>query len=307
MYLLKVSIDDKLRFLNLNIDRKLLMIVITGATGQLGRQVISALLNIVPASSIIAAVRNIEKAQDIAALGVNVRYADYNQPESWDAALKGAEKVLLISSSEIGQRTHQHQAVIDAAKRANVKLLAYTSILHADTSTLQLAAEHKETELAIHGSGLSFVILRNGWYIENYTSNIAAALSQGAVYGCAGEGRISAASRKDYAEAAAEVLSTENHAGKIYELAGDNAFTMSEYAAALSRHYSKAIAYVNLPPEDYKNALLNVGLPGPFAGLLADADKGISNSQLFEGSKQLSQLILRPTTSLEMVVSSLEV
>lgn len=278
------------------------MIVITGATGQLGRLVITALLKKVPANKLVAAVRDTEKARDIAALGITVRYADYNQPESWDAALNGAEKVLLISSSEIGQRTQQHQSVIDAAKRAGVSLLAYTSILHANTSTLMLAKEHQETEVAILASGLPYAILRNGWYTENYTQGIPAALSQGAVYGCADQGRVSSASRQDYANAAAEVLSSEHHAGKIYELAGDDAFTMAEFAAAISALSGQAIQYINLPEEAYKNALIGAGLPEVFAALLADADKGVAKGQLLDESRQLSQLIGSPTTTLESVV-----
>ena len=280
------------------------MIVITGATGQLGRLVIAALLKKVPANKLVAAVRDTEKARDIAALGVSVRYADYNQPNSWDTALQGAEKVLLISSSEIGQRKQQHQTVIDAAKRAGVSLFAYTSILHADTSTLSLAQEHKETEAAIFASGLPYVILRNGWYLENYIPGIAAAQSLGAVYGAAEEGRISAASREDYANAAAEVLSSAQHGDKIYELAGDAAFTMAEYAAVISTLSGKAIPYVNLPEESYHNALVGAGLPEPFAAILADADAGIAKGQLFDEDRQLSQLIGKPTTSLESVVKS---
>lgn len=280
------------------------MIVITGATGQLGRQVITALLKKVPANQIIAAVRNVDKAQDITALGVTVRYADYNQPTSWDTALAGAEKVLLISSSEIGQRAQQHQAVIEAASRAGVTQLVYTSILHADTSTLALASEHKATESAIGTSGLPYTILRNGWYTENYAMAAAAANAQGAVYGCAGEGRISSASRKDFAEAAVEVLTSEHHTNKVYELAGDNAFTMIEFAATLSRIHGKPINYINLPEEAYKNALIGVGLPEPFAALLADSDTGIANGQLFDGGMQLSQLIGRPTETMESVISN---
>lgn len=280
------------------------MIVITGATGQLGRLVIAALLKKVPANKLVAAVRDTEKARDIAALGVSVRYGDYNQPASWDAALKGAEKVLLISSSEVGQRTQQHQTVIDAAKLAGVSLLAYTSILHADTSTLMLAQEHQATEAAILASGLPYAILRNGWYTENYIPGIATAQSLGAVYGAAKEGRISAASREDYANAAAEVLSSAQQSNKIYELAGDAAFTMAEYAAVISTLFGKAIPYVNLSQESYQNALVGAGLPEPFAAILADADAGIAKGQLFDEGRQLSQLIGKPTTSLESVVKS---
>lgn len=280
------------------------MIVVTGATGQLGRLVIGSLLKKVPAADLVAAVRNVEKAKDLAALGIQVRQADYNQPSSWDAAVQGADKVLLISSSEIGQRTHQHRVVIDAAKRAGVKLLAYTSVLHADTSSLGLAGEHRETETALRDSGLPFVLLRNGWYTENYAMGIPNALSLGAVYGCAGDGRISSAVRADYAEAAAVVLTGDNQAGMVYELAGDTAYTLNEFSAEISRQSGKSIGYVNLPEAEYKKALLDAGLPESLAELLADSDAAVSKGALFDDGKQLSKLIGRPTSTLATAVSA---
>ncbi len=280
------------------------MIVITGATGQLGQLVIKALLKKVPASGIVAAVRNVEKAKDLAALGVQVRQADYTQPATWDAALKGADKVLLISSSEIGQRAKQHKAVIDAAKRAGVKLLAYTSVLRADTSVLGLAGEHRETEADIRKSGLPFVFLRNGWYTENYTVGIPGALSMGAVHGSAGDGRISSAARADYAEAAAVALTAGNQAGKVYELAGDAAFTVTEFAAEISRQSGKVISYVNLPEAEYKKALLGAGLPEFLAELLANSSTGAAKGALFDDGHQLSKLIGRPTTPLATSVKA---
>jgi len=280
------------------------MIAITGATGHLGRLVIAALLKKVPASGIVAVARNVEKARDIAAMGVHVRRADYNQPPMWDTALKGVDKVLLISSSEVGQRAKQHRSVIDAATRSGVNLLAYTSVLHADTSTLGLAAEHKETEAMIRASGIPFTLLRNGWYTENYTAGIAGALARGAVYGCAGEGRIASAARADYAEAAAAVLTAENQAGRVYELAGDTAYTLAELAAEISRQSGKNIGYVNLPEAEYRNVLIKAGLPEVVAALLADSDTGVSKGALFDDSHQLSKLINRPTTSLAAAVSA---
>jgi len=279
------------------------MIVVTGATGHLGRLVIAALLKKVPASSIVAAVRNVEKARDIAALGVQVRYGDYNQPPVWDDALIGADKVLLISSSEVGQRVKQHRAVIDAAKRAGVKLLAYTSILRCDTSPMGLAAEHKETEVLIRASGIPFTLLRNSWYTENYTAGIPAALAHGAIYGCAGQGRIASAARVDYAEAAAAVLTAENQAGRVHELAGDTAFTLAELAAEISRQSGKKIGYVNMSEAEYKNVLVKAGLLEAAAALYADSDTGISKGALFDDGRQLSKLIGRPTTSLATAVA----
>jgi NAD(P)H dehydrogenase (quinone) len=280
------------------------MIAITGATGQLGRLVIQNLLNTVPASQIVAAVRSPEKAADLAALGVQVRQADYAQPATLDAAFQGVDKLLLISSSEVGQRAPQHAAVIAAAQKAGVKLLAYTSILRADSSPLGLAAEHKETEAMLRASGLPHVLLRNGWYTENYTGSVPAALQYDAVMGSAKDGRIASAARADYAAAAAAVLTKEGQAGQVYELAGDNAYTLAELAAEIAKQSGKPVVYNDLPEADYKAALVQVGLPEGFAALLADSDVGASKGALFDDSHQLSQLIGRPTTPLAEVVKT---
>ena len=274
------------------------MIVISGASGQLGRLVIQSLLTKVPASSIVAAVRNPQKASDLAALGVQVRRADYTDSASLDAAFQGAEKVLLISSSEVGQRLAQHRNAIDAARRAGVSLLAYTSLLHADTSPLGLAGEHMATEACLAQAGVPFVLLRNGWYTENYLASIPPALQHGAFIGSAGEGRIASAARADYAEAAAVALTAPDQSGKVYELAGDEAYTLAGFAAELSRQSGKTIPYVDLPESDYKAALVGAGLPEPIAGLLADSDSGASKGGLFDATRQLSALIGRPTTPL---------
>lgn len=274
------------------------MIVITGASGQLGRLVIEALLKKVPAAEIVAAVRNPEKVADLATRGVQVRLADYDQPASLAAAFTGASKLLLISASEVGRRVPQHRAVIDAAKAAGVSLLAYTSILHADTSPLPLAAEHKETENLIRASGLPAVILRNGWYTENYVAAIPAALQYGVVLGSAGRGRIASAARADYADAAAAVLTQENQAGRIYELAGDESYTLGELADEITRKSGKAVAYQDLPESEFKAALLGAGLPDFLATLLAESDVGASKGGLFDDGRQLSALIGRPTTLL---------
>ncbi len=274
------------------------MIVITGATGQLGRLVIQSLLAKLPATQIVAAVRNPARAVDLAAQGVQIRQADYTDPASLVTAFQGAEKVLLISSSEIGQRAAQHRNVIDAAKKAGVSLVAYTSILHADRSPLGLAAEHAATEAYLRESGLPHVLLRNGWYTENYLASVPPALQHCAFIGSAGEGRISSAARVDYADAAAVALTASGQAGKVYELAGDDSYTLTEFAAELSRQSGKPVPYVNLPEADYKAALLGAGLPEPIANLLADSDVGASKGGLFDEQRQLSALIGRPTTSL---------
>ncbi|RMV70141.1 hypothetical protein ALP05_04205 [Pseudomonas caricapapayae] len=280
------------------------MIVVTGATGQLGRIVIEQLLRRVPAAQIVAAVRSPAKAADLSARGIQVRQADYSQPSTLDSAFAGADKVLLISSSEIGHRLPQHQAVIDAAKRAGVKLLAYTSVLHADTSVLGLAKEHRETEDYLRASGVPFALLRNGWYTENYTAGIPGALAHGAVMGSADQGRISSASRLDYAEAAAVLLTSEHEqAGKVYELAGDEPYTLAEFAALLTTQSGKALSYVNLPQAEFEAALIEAGLPDFVAQLLADSDAAAAKGALFDDSRQLSELIGLPTTPLSATIA----
>jgi NAD(P)H dehydrogenase (quinone) len=259
----------------------------------------------VPARGIVAAVRNPAKASDLAALGVQVRQADYTRPASLDAAFAGAEKLLLISSSEVGQRAAQHRAVIDAAVRSGVKLMAYTSLLHADTSPLGLAAEHNETEAMLKASKLPFVLLRNGWYTENYAASAPMAVAHGAVLGSAKDGRISSAARADYAAAAAAVLTRGNQAGRIHELAGDTAYTLAEFAAEITRQSGKAVAYKNLPQAEYQDALISVGLPAPMAAMLADSDTCASNGALFDDSRQLSALIGRATTPLRDTIAAM--
>lgn len=276
------------------------MIAITGATGQLGRLVIAALLKRVPAEQIVALARHPEKAAD---LGVPVRDFDYNQPEAMVIGLQGVDTLLLISSNELGQRATQHLAVIDAAKQAGVKVLAYTSVLHATGSALGLAAEHRDTEQALASSGVPHVVLRNGWYNENYSAGIPGAVGHGALLGSAGEGRIASAARADYAEAAAVVLTTEGHAGKTYELAGDNSYTLTELAAEVSRQTGKNLPYNNLPQAEYKAVLVQVGLPEPIAELLADSDAAAAKGALFDDSKVLSGLIGRPTTPIADAVA----
>jgi len=280
-------------------------ILVTGASGQLGHLVVDALLQKVPAAQIVAGARNTDKAADLAAQGIEVRALDYTRPETLDAALKGIDKVLLISSSEIGQRTLQHRNVIAAAQKATVGLLAYTSVLHADTSVLGLAGEHRATEAALREAGVPCVILRNGWYSENYVASLPSALEHGAFFGSAGDGRISSAARKDYAEAAVAVLtSDEKQAGKIYELAGDSAYTLAELVAEVSRQSGKEMVYRDMPEQEYREILLQAGLPEPVAALLADSDVGASKGALFDESHTLSRLIGRPTTPLAASIAT---
>lgn len=280
-------------------------IVITGATGQLGRHVVEALLERnVPAGDIVATGRSVEKLADFAERGVTVQEMDYENPASVAAALKGAAKVLLISSSAVGQRVEQHRTVIEAAKAEGVELLAYTSIANADTTGMKLAAEHQATEELLKESGIPFVLLRNGWYLENYTEQLPGTLAQGAIAGSAGEGKVSAAARVDYAHAAAAVLVADDQAGKVYELGGDHAFTMGQLASEISDAAGREVTYKDLPASDYQQMLEGVGVPGAFAEILADSDLGIARGDLLVTSGDLQKLIGRPTTPLSEAVRS---
>lgn len=280
-------------------------IVITGATGQLGRHVLEALLERdVPAGDIVATGRSIEKLADFAARGVQVRAMDYADAASVAEALKGAQKVLLISGSEVGQRVQQHRTVIEAAKAEGVELLAYTSIANADTTTMKLAVEHQETETMLQEAGVPFALLRNSWYLENYTDQLPGTLAQGGFAGSAGEGRVSAASRADYAHAAAAVLVADDQAGKIYELGGDEPFTMAELAAEISAATGSEISYQDLPAREYAGMLAGVGVPEAFAEILADSDLGIARGNLLVSTGDLKTLIGRPTTSMAEAVRS---
>ncbi|MEY8879091.1 MAG: SDR family oxidoreductase [Leptothrix sp. (in: b-proteobacteria)] len=281
------------------------MIVITGATGQLGRLVITDLLGRgVPAAQIGAAVRTPAKAADLAALGVQVREADYNQPATLTRAFAGAERVLLISSSEVGQRLPQHRAVIEAAQGAGVAQLVYTSLLHADRSPLALGDEHRATEALIRASGLTHVLLRNGWYTENHLASVPPALQHGAFFGSAGNGRIASAARADYAAAAAAVLAQPIGANRVIELAGDSAYTLAELVVELNRQTGQAVVYNDLPAAAFEAALKGAGLPDGLAALLANSDAGAAQGGLFDDSRQLSTLIGRPTTPLAVSMAA---
>ena len=274
---------------------------VTGATGQLGQLVVEQLKQKTAAENIVALVRTPEKA---AKLGVEARTFDYEKPEGLPGALKDIDRLLLISSSEIGKREQQHKNVINAAKKAGVSWLVYTSLLHADTSSLSLASEHLATEAALKNSDIEHTILRNGWYTENYTGSIAGALDAGAFVGSAGDGKISSATRADFAEAAAVVLTNEEHKGKIFELAGDESYTLAELAAEISKQTGKDIPYNNLPEGEYAKILKSVGLPEMVADAIASWDTGASKGDLFDDSKQLSKLIGRSTTPLADAVKA---
>ena len=279
--------------------------VITGATGHLGRLVVQELLRRgVPAGDITAAGRDITKVKDLADRGVRVLAIDYDDPASLDAAFRGADRILLVSASEPGRRAQQHENAIDAAVRAGADLLAYTSIANAGTTSMRLAAEHQATEAALRASGLTYALLRNSWYVENYTAQVPAILQRGSLAGSAGDGRVSAATRADYAAAAAAVLTGDGHAGRAYELGADEAFTLAELAAEIGAQAGQPVSYLDLPEDEYARLLTSAGLPEVAAVTLADADRGLARGDLFVDSGHLRQLIGRPTTTLREAVAA---
>jgi len=273
---------------------------ITGATGQLGRLVVAKLKEKIEVEQIVALVRSIPKGAE---LGVECREFDYNNQENLATALKGIDHLLLISGNELGQRATQHANVIGSAKKAGVKWIVYTSLLHADRSTLSLAPEHLATESYLKDSGIPYTILRNGWYTENYTGSVQGALAGGAFIGSAGEGKISSAARTDYAEAAVAVLTGEGHLGQIYELAGDDSYMLSDLASEISKQSGKEIPYRNLPETEYAAILKSFGLPEGFACAIASWDVGVSKGDLLDNDRQLSALINRTTTTLKQSVA----
>ncbi|AJP03285.1 quinone oxidoreductase [Streptomyces cyaneogriseus subsp. noncyanogenus] len=278
-------------------------IVVTGATGHLGRHVVGQLLEKVPAGQVTAVVRSPRKAADLAARGVRIAVADYNAPETLDGLFSAGDKVLLISGNEFDKgRPGQHKAVIDAAKAAGVALLAYTSA--PGSLTAALADDHRATEEILLASGLPYTLLRNGWYHENYTENLAPVLEHGAVVQAAGEGRLSSASRADYAAAAVAVLTGEGHENATYELGGDVAWGFAEYAAEVGRQTGREIAYRAVSVEAYTGILTGAGLPEPLARVLAGVDASIEKGELVVSTGDLSRLIGRPTTPLAEAVAA---
>lgn len=278
---------------------------VSAAGGELGRIAVAELVRRVGAEGVTAIVRDPARATGLFPAGVTVRPGDYEKPETLAAALDGVERLLLISSNALGARVAQHRNVIEAARQAGIKRLAYTSVLHADTSKLGLAEEHRQTEALIAASGIPHTILRNGWYTENYAASIPPSLQHGAFIGCARDGRISSAARADYAEAAAiALLDDAAPAHAVLELAGDGAYTLAEFAAELSHLTGRHIPYVDLPVADYRGALLGAGLPAPLADLLADSDAAAAQGALFNDGRTLSTLLGRPTAPFAATIAT---
>ena len=280
-------------------------IAITGATGQLGQLVIQALLKRVSADQIVALVRDPKKATALAEQGVELRHFDYDVPESLAPALQGIDKLLLISANEVGRRTPQHKAVIEAAQLAQVPYIAYTSLLRADTSPLGLAQEHRETEALIQASGLRYTLLRNNWYNENYLAGVEHNVASGKLFSATQNGPISSASRADYAEAAAEVLTTQGHEQKTYELAGSQSFTKTDLATYIAHAASKPVQYLEIDAESFAQGLTQAGLPEPVVNLITEADVETAHGAMFSDRTDLEQLIGRKTTTIQSQVEAL--
>ena len=280
--------------------------LVTGATGELGRLVIAELLTRIPAARLVAGVRSQDHdvARTFRAKGVETRLADYDTPESLRKAFSGIGRLLLISAPAGPGRLQQHLSVIEAAKEAEVRLIAYTSLLHADRATSGLGEDHRRTEAALRSAGLPHVLLRHGWYIENHIPSVAPALDYGAVIGCAGSGRFSSASRADYAAADALVLTLDGQAGLIHELAGDDAYTLADLAEMISVASHTSVAYRDMPREDFARALIGMGLPAHVADVIADSDVAASLGEFENSSGHLRTLIGRPGTSSRSIISA---
>lgn len=280
-------------------------IAISGASGKLGEIVVRLLRQLHPDIPVVALVRNLEKAASLAAIGADLRLFDYDAPQTLAPSLAGVDKLLLISGNAVGERERQHRAVIEAAKQADVGLIAYTSVLRASETSLPIAAEHKATETVLKEIGVPYALLRHGWYCENYLFRIEAAIERGTLPTCAGQGLISAASRADFAQAAVAILtSPENQAGKVYELAGSTSFTFDDLAAEAERQSGRPVACLQLPKPAFETALVDIGVPAFIAAMIAKSDQGAHDGGLFDNSKMLETLIGRPTTTMREVMAS---
>ncbi|MGH3250344.1 MAG: SDR family oxidoreductase [Trebonia sp.] len=281
------------------------MIVVTGATGQLGRLVVRHLLARVPADQVAVVVRDPARATHPAGHGVEVRVADHDVPESLIGAFNAGDRVLLISGNQFGRRLAQHDAVIGAARAAEVALLAYTSILGGPAARFAVADDHHVTEKAIEDSGLPYTFLRNGWYTENYTGQLASVLARGAVIGTApADSRLATATRDDYAAAAAAVLARAGHENRIYELSGDTAWSLRDYVAEVSRQSGKDVTYQRLPADQYRRILADSGLPEAMLAVFTDTEDAIARGELATTTGELSRLIGRPTTPVATTITT---
>ncbi|MFL6144859.1 MAG: NmrA family NAD(P)-binding protein [Labedaea sp.] len=280
------------------------MIVVTGAGGQLGRLVVRGLIDVVAPGTVVAATRQPERLADLAARGVEIRHADYDEPATLASAIAGAERLLMVSGDAVGRRAAQHKAVAEAAAAAGVGRIVYTSVLHASTSPLIVAPDHKASEDAVRASGLPFTFLRNGWYTENYGQTVRSAAESGVIIGSAGDGRVASAARADYAAAAVAVLTMAGEPEPVYELSGDVAWSYPELAEEVAGISGRPVAYRDVPAEEHRAALIEAGLPEPVADVYVSFDRDIRRGALASTSGSLRTLIGRPTTTLRDSVAA---
>ncbi|MBF4606532.1 NmrA family NAD(P)-binding protein [Curtobacterium sp. VKM Ac-1393] len=274
-------------------------IIVTAASGHLGRLVVESLIERGAApGSVVATSRDVGRIADLAASGVRTAVLDYSRPNTIADVIGAGDVVVLISSDAVGQRVAQHAAVIDAAARAGAGRIIYTSVLDASRSTLVLAPEHKATEEAIAASGVPATILRNGWYTENYATALDIARQSGMLVASVGEGRVASASRRDFAEAAAVVALDDTTAGRVFELSGDTAWTHAELASVLTDLIGSPVRYRALSPDEHAEFLRGAGLDEDTVGFLVALDAGIRDDLLAHTSGELRALIGRPTTTL---------
>jgi NAD(P)H dehydrogenase (quinone) len=279
-------------------------IAVTAATGHLGPLVIDELLQRVPAEQVVAVARNAEKAQPIAAMGVDVRVAAYEDPAALEAALQGVDRLLLISGSEVGKRVPQHTNVVNAAKAAGVSFIGYTSAPKASDTDLILAPEHKATEEVVQASGIPYSIMRNNWYMENYGQTVDAAKQTGEIISSSNGGRIAAVTRSELAAGHATVLTSDGHENTIYEFGADEAWTWDEFAAVLSDVLGRPVTHRNVSTEEHIAALTAAGMPAETAGFFAALDANIAGGAL-DVTPDLSRILGRPTTPLRENLAAL--
>ncbi|WP_139488824.1 SDR family oxidoreductase [Brevibacillus dissolubilis] len=280
-------------------------LLVTGATGKLGSKVVEALLKTVPTSQLAVSVRNPEKAEHLRAQGVEVRHGDFDHPETLDAAFAGIDRLLIISADGDNEtRIRQHTHAVEAAARAKVGFIAYTSLGNATESQLFLAATHQATEAAILKTGIPYSFLRNNWYLENETASIQAVMAGAPWLTSAGSGKVGWAPRQDYAEAAAAVLAGDGHENTTYELSGP-LLTQEELASALGTVLGKEVSVQQVDDATYADVMKGAGVPDFVIPILVAIQQGIREGSLEIESNDFEKLLGRPVTPINEALGQL--
>ena len=265
-------------------------IVVTGASGKLGKLVLKELLA-AGAADILATTRTPENLAEFASQGVDVRQADFKNPASLEDAFKGGTRLLLISTTDVGSRVPQHGAAIDAAKAAGVEHVIYTSWPDPQHSVAAVSPDHAATEDLVLKSGLKFTFLGNYLYSETLMFGLPKALETGKLFGAAGDGRAAYVTRQDCAYAAAGVLNNAvRYENKRLGISGPVAYTRSEIAQLASGITGKPLVYVDLPAEDFGKALVGAGMPEGFAKLFVSFELAIKAGELEAVTQDVSEV-----------------